>query len=49
MKDMKAPYEAPRIVELGKVEQLTLTHTQDKKFGSSDGFTFMGAPITNAS
>ena len=45
----KAPvsYEAPRIVELGKVEQLTLT--QDKKFGSSDGFTFLGIPITNNS
>ena len=46
MKSNTVSYAAPRIVELGKVEQLTL---QDKKFGSSDGFTFLGVPITNNS
>jgi hypothetical protein len=47
MKEQKAAYEAPRIVELGTIGQLTLT--QDKKFGRTDGFTFMGQAITNAS
>lgn len=47
MADQKVPYVAPRLTELGKVEQLT--QVQDKKLGRSDGFTFMGVPITNAS
>ena len=47
MKNDAVSYEAPRIVELGKVEQVTLT--TDKKLGSSDGFTFLGVPITNNS
>jgi hypothetical protein len=40
-------YEAPRVTELGSVHGLT--QVQDKKFGESDGFTFMGVAITNAS
>ena len=40
-------YEAPRVIELGSVHGLT--QTQDKKFGESDGFTFMGVAITNNS
>jgi hypothetical protein len=47
MKTFKAPYEAPAIKVLGTVHELT--QTQDKKFGETDGFTFMGVPITNAS
>lgn len=47
MKSNTVSYAAPRIVELGKVEQLTLA--QDKKLGSTDGFTFQGVPITNNS
>jgi hypothetical protein len=40
-------YEPPRLEVLGTVE--ALTQLQDKKFGVSDGFLFMGAPIANAS
>jgi hypothetical protein len=40
-------YEAPRLTLLGSVH--ALTQTQDKKYGVSDGFTFMGDSITNAS
>jgi hypothetical protein len=40
-------YEAPALTVLGKVERLT--ETQDKKYGASDGFTFMGVSITNSS
>jgi hypothetical protein len=40
-------YEAPRLTELGSLSELTLV--QDKKLGHSDGFTFMGQSITNAS
>jgi len=40
-------YEPPRLVVLGAVE--ALTETTDKKYGASDGFTFMGIAITNAS
>lgn len=39
-------YEAPSLSELGTVHSLTLT---DKKYGESDGYTFMGTAITNAS
>ena len=39
-------YEPPALVVLGTVHALTLT---DKKYGSSDGFTFMGTSIMNAS
>ena len=40
-------YEAPGLTVLGSVSQLTLV--QDKKYGDSDGFTFMGVSITNSS
>jgi hypothetical protein len=46
MKNSKAPYNAPSLKTLGSVHELTL---QDKKLGDSDGFTFLGAPITNNS
>ena len=39
-------YEAPELTILGSASELTLG---DKKYGDSDGFTFMGAPIANAS
>ena len=40
-------YEAPALTVLGSVH--TLTQQIDKKLGHSDGFTFMGNSITNAS
>ena len=40
-------YEAPSLTLIGSVHDLTLGC--DKTFGSSDGFTFQGAPITCAS
>jgi hypothetical protein len=46
MSNSKA-YEAPALTLLGSVH--ALTQTQDKKYGVSDGFTFMGNSITNAS
>jgi hypothetical protein len=39
-------YEPPTLFRVGTLHELTL---QDKKFGRSDGFTFMGTSITNAS
>ena len=39
-------YQRPEIRELGSLEELTL---QDKDYGSSDGLTFQGVPIGNAS
>jgi hypothetical protein len=41
------PYEAPRLEVLGGVSLLTATI--DKKFDATDGLTFMGIPIGNAS
>jgi hypothetical protein len=40
-------YEPPRLEILGAVE--TLTQAQNKKYGATDGFLFMGVAITNAS
>jgi hypothetical protein len=40
-------YEPPRLAELGTLSEVTLA--QDKRLGHSDGFTFMGQSITNAS
>ena len=40
-------YEAPALSVLGSVH--VLTQTQDKKYGVSDGMTFMGNSITNNS
>lgn len=42
------PYEAPAIRLLGSVPELT-QQLIDKKLGPTDGYTFMGAPIGNAS
>jgi len=39
-------YESPALVELGTLQELTLCSTMDKKYGSSDGWTFMGQAIT---
>ncbi|TQN37947.1 hypothetical protein FHU33_4620 [Blastococcus colisei] len=39
-------YEAPQIVEIGSLHELTL---QDKDFSGNDGFTLMGQAIGNAS
>ena len=38
-----AAYEAPALVELGALQEVTLGC--DKTLGSSDGFTFMGQAI----
>lgn len=46
-KTEKNGYEAPKLNVLGSLHELTMQ--QDKKLGSSDGFTFMGQAITNAS
>jgi hypothetical protein len=40
-------YEPPKVTVLGSVHGLT--QGGDKKYGHSDGFTFMGVSITNAS
>ncbi len=42
----KPAYTPPALTVLGSLHALTM---QDKKYGSSDGFTFMGVDITNAS
>jgi hypothetical protein len=39
-------YERPALEVLGSVHSLT---QQDKKYGASDGYTFMGVNITNNS
>jgi hypothetical protein len=44
---LKQPYQSPSLVVKGSVAELT--QQQAKVFGSSDGFTFMGQAITNAS
>lgn len=41
-----AAYEPPAVRVLGAVHLIT---RQDKKFGSSDGYTFLGSSITNNS
>ena len=41
------PYEPPRLEVLGAVDRLTATI--DKRFNATDGLTFMGTPIGNAS
>jgi hypothetical protein len=47
MSTAKTAYEAPKLSVIGSLHALTLD--QDKKLGQSDGFTFMGQAITNAS
>ena len=39
-------YEAPEVVEIGSLHELTL---QDKDATGNDGFTFLGQVIGNAS
>jgi hypothetical protein len=41
----KKTYTTPRLTLHGTLEELT--KQQDKKFGATDGFTFLGVPITN--
>jgi hypothetical protein len=41
-------YVAPKLEVVGTVYELT-TDLQDKKLGPTDGLTFMGIPIANAS
>lgn len=40
-------YEAPELVVIGSVSELTLD--VNKTYGHSDGFMFNNVPITNAS
>jgi hypothetical protein len=49
MDHMQPPtgYEPPALSVLGTVH--ALTQQQDKKYGTSDGFMFMGVSIANAS
>lgn len=43
-KDERKAWTTPTLREFGSFAALT---QQDKKFGSSDGFTLMGVSITN--
>ena len=43
----KKTYTAPELVAHGTVEEITAD--QNKGYGSSDGFLFMGVPIKNIS
>jgi hypothetical protein len=45
-KQPKQAWTMPRLTTYGTVEEIT---AQDKRYGSSDGFTFLGQPITNNS
>jgi hypothetical protein len=45
MQQKISAYEAPAVILLGKVEELTLVEPCNKKSGGSDGFTFQNAPI----
>ena len=52
MKDhssMPMAYEPPSLTLLGSVHELTQAGRGPKAYGGSDGFSFMGFPITNAS
>ena len=42
----KLAYTPPALTVLGSLHALTM---QDKRYGTSDGFTFMGVDITNNS
>jgi hypothetical protein len=43
---MDDAYEAPQLVEIGTLHELTL---QDKDFGGDDGLSFLGQTIGNNS
>jgi hypothetical protein len=42
-------YAAPKLEILGQVTELTLDDPIDKKLGGTDGHTFLGLSISNAS
>lgn len=44
--DRLPAYEAPSLTVLGTLHGLT---EADKRYGETDGFTFLGDPITNNS
>ena len=46
-KSTKKRYTKPRITVQGSVDKITLE--QNKDFGPTDGYTFEGQPIQNAS
>ncbi len=46
-KSTKKRYTKPRITAQGSVDKITLE--QNKDFGPTDGYLFLGAPIQNAS
>ena len=43
----KRAYTTPQLKMHGTLEELT--KEQEKYYGASDGFTFLGTPITNVS
>lgn len=43
--EVKREYEAPAVVELGSLHELTLITCTNKNLGSSDGLTFLNQPI----
>jgi len=43
----KQPYTTPRLTVHGTLEEVT--KQQNKTFGASDGYLFMGVPIANVS
>jgi hypothetical protein len=46
---MHKAYEPPSLTSLGSVHELTQARHGPKSYGGSDGFSFMGFPVTNAS
>jgi hypothetical protein len=46
---MDKGYEPPSLTSLGSVHELTQARHGPKSYGGSDGFSFMGFPVTNAS
>jgi hypothetical protein len=46
---MPKAYEPPSLTLLGSVYELTQARHGPKEHGGSDGFSFMGFPVTNAS
>ena len=46
-KSEKKVYATPQLIVHGTMEEITAQ--QNKGYGASDGYTFMGEPITNIS
>jgi hypothetical protein len=46
---MPKAYEPPSLTLLGSVHEFTQDRHSHKMYGGSDGFSFMGFPVTNAS